>query len=388
MDYREGNNHMFIRILWALVVLSGLCTLRAWGQTTLNPDISAIGDFRVYSHNDPGRPEESEKLNIADPTLELVIGGYLNPYARADIVAAWEEETNAAIEELYVTFLRGLPLNMNVRVGKYRLPFGRLNPTHPHAYPFIFTPLPHQELFGDEGLNDIALQSSFYIPTGSAFTEFSAALLKGNALFGHEHEHIEAADEESERRDLGAFGRLTTSLAVSETAELALGVSALNAPYAEAHHPDTGVVPLESPDQLRATLFGVDFKYKNRPSRYRALQIEAEGLVRIDEQADGFENTTSYGAYGYLDYRFAQRYNVGGIIEWLRRKDVVESDDAEFVAQQDTRRVGLFLGFSPVEETSVIRLAGNWTKPEDEDGFWELTLQLIIGLGPHQPHTF
>ena len=383
---------MFSRMLFTFTALLALGAMGVEAQTTLNPDISAVGDFRVYSHNDPGRSEESEKLNLADPSLELVIGGYLNPYARADIVAAWEEGANAAIEELYVTFLRGLPLNMNARVGKFRLPFGRLNPTHPHTYPFIFIPLPHREFFGEEGVNDIALQSSFYIPTGSAFTEFQAALLKGDALYGHEHEHAaEETEHEEARRDLGVFGRLATSLAVSETAELALGVSALNAPYAEEPHTDTGAMPLETHNQLRATLLGCDFKYKDKPSRYRTLQIEAEGLMRIDEQAEGVANARSYGAYGYLDYRFAQRYNAGGIVEWVRKKDVaypMDPGDGVVVSQQDTRRTGLFVGFSPVEETSVVRLVGNWTKPENEDGFWEVTLQLVIGLGPHQPHTF
>jgi hypothetical protein len=383
---------MIRKILIVLMLLSVVRTTPANAQTSLNPDISAIGDFRVYGHNDAGRASESETLNLADPGLELVVGGYLNPYARADIVAAWEGDENAAIEEMYATFLRGLPLNLNVRVGKYRLEFGRLNPVHPHAYSFIFTPLPHEALFGEEGLNDIAIQSSVYIPTGNAFTEFKAALLKGNTLFGEE-ETTDEAETEDERVDLGVFGRLTSSFAVSETGELALGISALNSPYAEEHLSDTTTEPIGSPNQLRSTILGADLKYKNKPSRYRALQIEAEGLMRIDEQSAGLANTKSYGGYGYLDYRFAQRYNAGGILEWVRQKEVAESEETPGVMsflEHNTWRTGLFVGFAPVEETSLIRLVGNWTKPENENenGFWELNLQLIISLGPHQPHNF
>lgn len=379
------------KMLCVLSVLSILLMHSAGAQTSLNPDLSALGDFRVYSHNDNSRPSEAEKLSLADPALELFIGGYLNPYARADVVVAWHDGHDAAIEELYATFLRGLPLNMNVRAGKYRLEFGRLNPTHPHAYSFVFTPLPHREFFGEEGLSDVALQSSILVPTGSAFTEAKVALLKGSALSGHGHQHAEEEEAEDERSDLGVFARLTTSFATSETGELALGASILNSPYAEEHHDDTSVVSIEEPKQLRATVIGVDLKYKNKPSRYRSLQIEAEALMRTDEQPEELTNTKSYGAYGYLDYRFLQRYNLGGIGEWVRNKELVEPDDPaeeHAILQHDIWRAGLFVGFAPVEETSLIRLAGHWTKPEHEDGFWEVTLQLVFSLGPHQPHNF
>jgi hypothetical protein len=369
--------------LVVVVVLSLFGCSLANAQTALNPDVSAVGDFRVFSHNDEAGEGRKEKVNLAGPEMELNIGGYLNPYARADMVIAWHGDHNAEIEELYATILRGLPFGINLRIGKYLLEFGRLNPVHPHAYSFIERPLPHEMLFGEEGLADMAVRAGVLLPTGEACTELMAGLLKGDVLTGHEHEQ---ADEEN--RDPGFFGRLTNSLAVSESAELAVGASAVNAVYAfherndEEDHSESG--------QLRSWLLGGDIKYKYKPSRYTAVQIEAEGVARVDEQVGDENNLTSYGAYGYIDYRFNQKYNVGGIFEWACKKEATNNDGAEEHSMQkhDTWRAGLFMGFAPIEETSMVRLAGHWTEPEEGDGFWEVMLQFVFSLGPHKPHNF
>jgi len=357
---------LFCTIYFALLFQSAL------SQTTLNPDISAIGQVSVFSHNDLTRLNEQKKLNLTEPSVELNINGYLNPFVRADGVIAWEGEENAVIEEFYATILRGLPLNMNLRAGKYLLEFGRLNPIHPHAYSFIDLPIVHKEFFGDEGLNDAAIRAAFLLPTGNAFTELMGAITKGNALL--EEDALEGND--TTHLNPGAFGRLTTSLAVSETAELSLGTSFLNSVY-----------ELE-PRQLRASIFGGDIKYKNVMSRYSTLLLEGELLYRSQEQ-DSADNLTSYGTYAYVDYKFRKAYNIGGMIDYTSLKSL-EFDTLGIPSEvtSNTWRGALFVGFAPIEETSLIKLVGHWTKPEEADGIWELALQFVFSLGPHKPHNF
>ena len=372
-----------LSVVVALTLAAGVVT----AQTTLNPDISAVGDFRLYSHDDSTRADESEKLNFADPEMELSVGGYLNPYARADVVVAWHKGTNAEIEEVYATILRGLPLGANLRVGKYLLEFGRLNPVHPHAYSFIARPLVHESFFGDHGLSDVAVRASFVVPTGNAFTEIMGAVLKGDALKEHEHGDDEEAGEtehehEDGRRDPGFFRRLATSLALSENSELALGTSVLNEVYGFTEHDEVEEESAD-PEQLRSWVFGGDIKFKSKPSRYRTLQVEAEFLTRVDERHEG-DDLKSYGGYGYIDYRFMQKYNVGGIFERVSRKEAHEEE----THHHKVTRTGLFAGFAPIEETSLVRLAGHYIDPDDGDGYWEVTLQLIVSLGPHKPHNF
>lgn len=363
-----------------LLLLYGM----AVGQTTLNPDISAIGTFQAYTHDDNSRPQEKKELNIEYPSLELMVSGYVNPYVRADAVIAWHGgEHNAEIEEVYATVLRGLPLNANVRVGKYLLEFGRLNSIHPHAYSFIKRPLPHEVFFGDEGLSDMTFRASLLLPTGSAYTELMGGVLKGDALMGHEHEHEhegEEAEEEAEadiKIDPGFFGRLATSLAVSEFGELAFGGTVMNGVY-EAHSED---------EQLRTWLIGGDAKYKCKSNRNRSLQIEGEGIYRMQEQEEG-DDLASYGAYGYVDYRFMQKYNAGGIFEYVSEDHAHDHEGEIHVEKVNTWRAGVFVGFMPIEETSLVRLAGHWTDPGEGDSFGEIMLQFVVSLGPHQPHNF
>jgi hypothetical protein len=368
--------------VWSLTVLP-LCTVMA--QSRYNPEISVVGDMRVYSHNDTTRPDEKEKMNIASPSMEIVAAGYLNPYARADAVISWEGGNNAEVEEVYATILRGLPFGVNLRAGKYLLEFGRLNPVHEHAWSFMERPLPHEAFFGDEGLSDMTIRASFLLPTGNAYTELMGGVLKGDALSG-QHLYGQEGDEEeepaeSERVNPGFLGRLATSLAVSEHAELALGISVVNSVY------ERNVDTLDgSANELRAWVGGADIKYKNKPSRYTTLQIEAEGLLNRQETEDG-DGVTSYGGYGYVDYRFRQKYNAGGIFEYISQKNPEEDEDTG-TAENKTWRAGLFVGFAPIEETSLLRLAGHWTEPDEGDGFWEISLQLVFSLGPHQPHNF
>ncbi len=381
-----------------LVLLSS-----AAAQTRSNPEISVVGDFRAFTHTDAQREDQREKLNLADPSAELFISGYLNPYVSAAATFAWHDGANAEIEEVYATVHRGLPLRAGAKIGRYRLGFGRLNPLHPHAYPFIHTPLPHAAFFGHEGLSDVAAQASFLVPTGSVFTEVSAGLLKGDALQAHAHEHgHQAAHEEAheepseERREPGFLGRWTSSLAVSEPGELAFGLSALRAERAaDEHLHDVDSTHAEH-DPQHAWVLGADLKYKHTPSRYTSLQVELEGMVRSEEHPELDDDLVSHGAYGYVDYRFAQKYNVGGIVEWTRTEAAHEHEEdgarddehALEVERHTTWRTGVFVGWAPVEETTVLRLAAHHTDPEEQDSHWDVVLQLVIGLGPHNPHSF
>ena len=356
-----------LRTLLALLFGGVLWVSSACAQTTLNPDISLVGDVRAFSHDDPSRPTESREFNLPMPNMELMVDGYLNPYARADAVVSWEDGDNANVEELYATILRGLPLGMNVRAGKYRLEFGRLNPTHPHAYSFIYVPLPHAEFFGEEGLNDMALRASFILPTGNLYTEVMGAVLKGDILQGEgtAPDTATAEDTTDTRIKPGFFGRLTTSAAISDNTELTAGVSAVTAEYDRAEH-------------LRAWVFGYDMKYKWRPDRNTSLTLQGE-LLGNHRELDDSTSMTSWGGYGFVDYHFRQKYNAGSIFEYtqgMTDKDV------------HTWRTGVFVGFAPIEETSLVRLVGDWTKPDGVDGFWTATVQFVFSLGPHQPHNF
>ena len=105
------------KILLFLFILFLIANIHS--QSNVNPDISLIGSFNSFTHNIKGTPEYG-KLKFETPSMELFIDGYLNPYSRATANIAYEDG-GFGVEELYVQILRGLPLDMQIKAGKYLL---------------------------------------------------------------------------------------------------------------------------------------------------------------------------------------------------------------------------------------------------------------------------
>lgn len=362
-----------------------LAGLKVYSHEARPPDLSAIGDFKIFSHNDKNRSDEKEKLNIAQPEMELCLEGEVSPGIHGNIVLAWHKEHQAEIEEIYVTIQKGLPLKADFRVGKYLLEFGRLNPVHKHEYSFIKRPLPHEIFFGDEGLSDMAIRALVALPVGGIGTEVMGAVLKGEALKEHEHEAAEEEETHQHKRyDPGFFGRLAGSWPVSETNEIAFGVSAVNTVYAFCEHEEEAGV--EEPVSLRSWLIGGDIRYKYQPSRYSTVQMAAEVIVAWRDSGYDRDFIKSYGAYGFLDFHFRGKYNVGAIIEWVRLREIYPVNEENGATRSDTWRSGVFFGYAPFEETSQVRLAAHGIQHDKDSNAWEINLQLVICLGSHEHH--
>jgi hypothetical protein len=111
----------------AIAVITGI--VRPGRAGVVNPDISVVGQpFMRWtdSADDPARKRAT--LDIGQ--TEFVFDAYLNPYARGTFVAALSEEEGIDLEEGYFQMFRGLPGNIALKGGKYRLGFGKLNPRH------------------------------------------------------------------------------------------------------------------------------------------------------------------------------------------------------------------------------------------------------------------
>ncbi|MEJ2196409.1 MAG: hypothetical protein P8X73_16335, partial [Ignavibacteriaceae bacterium] len=159
-------------VLW-IIIISSIC----YSQTTVNPNISLIGTFNTFTNFNKDTPEYG-KLNFEIPSFELFIDGYLNPYARATANISFEGGEFSA-EEIYANIVRGLPLDIQIKAGKYLLGFGKLNTLHPHAWPFIDRPLWQQIYFSEEGFNDIGLDVSFILPTEEFYSTLTLGAYKG-----------------------------------------------------------------------------------------------------------------------------------------------------------------------------------------------------------------
>src|SRR5262245_24885518 len=153
-------------VLCALLVLACSTPARA---ATPNPDISVVGQPFMRWTDEPGNPDRHHTVFDVGET-EFLFEAALNPYARGCFAVSLAE-SEVALEEGYFSLLRGLPGGITLKGGKYRAGFGKLNPLHPHTYPFSERPgVLAAYLPGDESYNETGLDVSYRLPLPTTWT--------------------------------------------------------------------------------------------------------------------------------------------------------------------------------------------------------------------------
>ena len=368
------------RALLLLVLFAGPLA----AQTTINPDISVIPRFLVMT-DDGGKLasgiREFSRPDFTFQELEIAIQSYLNPYAKGDVILTLPgpdvEGGKLGVEELYASVLRGLPADLNIRIGKYRAEFGKLNLMHPHAWPFITQPLVAERFIGEEGLNDLGMSFSALLPTGEIYTRLTVDVLRGRAVGGV----TGIVDSTSTKPYYSNSARLSSFFTLTDESDLELGLSG----YTGIHDPYA---------RERFWYMNLDVKYKYRASSYISLTLQGEYLLNsrtaiqdrdlkplVDPSGAPVSLTTS-GWYLYADYQFLKIFSVGG------RVDAAQSP---YSKDDKASALSLFFGYYPVEETLGLRLEYQ-NKHSEMPGLSQsvntIALQVLFSMGPHKAHPF
>src|SRR3989475_553222 len=142
-----------------------------------NPDISVIGDFLGGVGN--GNPRSTPSLEMHES--EVGFQAIIDPYARADFFISFGEK-GVNLEEGYLT-LSALPAGLQMKVGKMRAAFGKVNTLHNHVLPWTDRPLVTQNLVGGEdGIDDAGLPFSRILPAPKdLFLEATAQIFRGDS---------------------------------------------------------------------------------------------------------------------------------------------------------------------------------------------------------------
>ncbi len=368
-----------------------------FSQSNINPDISLIGTFNTFTNFNEDTPEYG-KLNFDIPSFELYIDGYLNPYARATANIAFEEGEFSA-EEIYANIVRGLPLDIQIKAGKYLLGFGKLNLFHPHSWPFINRPLFHQVYFSPEGFNDIGINLSFILPTEDFYTTLDLGVYKGDAITNNTGG--EDADAYEVRGNSLIFvGRLGSFFPLGDFSNLDIGLSGSYGDYAKSSFYIPDSIGFSS-EMLPYFYGGLDFKFKYKPDSYTSLVIQGEGIlnqrdvIRGTKTEPAIESINTFGGFIYFDYQFLKQFSVGlkydftyGIIGDEPSYNTLANDD-----MNKTNGIEYWFGYYPIEETLAVRLGAQnlfFDLPDnsEKDSETTITLQLIFSLGPHKAHQF
>jgi hypothetical protein len=331
------------------------------GQS-FNPDISLNGDFvAAYSNREGGKVDDEFLFR----ELEMGFSGAVDPYTRADMIVTVgreDGEFKADLEEAYLTFLQ-LPYNLQARAGKFRAEFGRANPIHLHAVPWIDYPFVIRRYFGDEGLSGTGAELSWLIP--NPWNQYMGLTYE---LFNNDNDTIFAGQEGD---DFTHLFRFKTSRDLSQASTVDLGASIATAPNDGGH------------GGHRATVGGVDLTYHWKPKGqglYRSLLLQSEAYASHTETCHGGES--AWGMYSAAEYQFARRWKLG------LRYDNTELPNR---SSRHERGYSAYLTFLQ-SEFLFWRLGYIYTDRNfEEDGNsddQQVMLQLNWTLGAHPAHKF
>lgn len=139
-------------------------------------DISLDGLFSAGTSTVPDRPLQSLEGGGHDPrkrgftvqNVELSILGAVDPYlnAEAHIVYYLDPLSGETIVELEEAFFltRSLPCGLQLKAGTFLTEFGRINPTHPHAWHWMDQPIINTRIFGPDGLRGPGFRLAWLVP--------------------------------------------------------------------------------------------------------------------------------------------------------------------------------------------------------------------------------
>ncbi len=383
-----------------VTVLSG-----AGGKNYLN--LSLDGLFAAGASTAPDVPalepggHDPAQRGFTVQNLEMVLEGAVDPYFRAQanviLQISPEGESVVELEEAYAT-TTSLPHGFQLKVGQFFTEFGRLNPSHPHAWDFVDQPLVNGRFFGGDGLRSVGARIAWLLPTsfyseayltlqnsqGETLSSFRS--VPGESLFGREIVEREVKSVS----DLLLAPRYAASFDLSDTQTLLVGASAALGPNGTGENGKTRI-------------YGVDgfwkWKAANAFKGFPFVKVQGELMYRdlyADASPDGAQPSTSFddwGGYLQINWGFKPGYvaglrfdSVGGDSGGLEGGDPTDNPDTDALRRRI--RLSPVLTWFPTEY-SKLRLQYNFDRGDafvdDEHSLW---LQLEFLLGAHSAHKF
>ncbi|MEN6321163.1 MAG: hypothetical protein ABFD82_20780 [Syntrophaceae bacterium] len=361
------------------------------GSFMTNPNISLVLNTYAYSSN--LRNDEIRNRGIQGYTQEGIdrrngfnldaaelyiyapVDPYFNLYATIPV-----KEDGAELEEAYFV-TTSLPVGHQIKGGKFKSGFGRLNSQHPHAWDFVDAPLPYRAFIGDEGINEKGVQYTYLLPL-SFYTLFGVEALQGEntPLFG--------ADAANGIHAYSFFAK--ASLDVGDNATVLFGPSVI------AGKTKTDTITTDSDFTGDSTLYGFELTYKWKPSKNQGFKLQSEYLYRSQSGDLTDINLASVqrlkrcqdGLYIQGVYRWNQ-WDIGARYDTISLfKDDYKLDGAKQDLGRRPWRATAMVDYN-FSEFALFRFQYNHDESDVNGKInHELFLQAVFSIGAHGAHQF
>ncbi len=376
-----------------------------FSQQSFVPDISLIVDSAYVYRNIanetfsslkiPGFTNGIEEFGINGFNLnyaELSFASTVDPYFDLLAVIPVTPE-GVELEEAFIN-TRSLPFSFQLKAGKFRSSWGRLNSMHEHAWNFNDPPVVYTALFGGEQLNETGVQLNWLAP-------FDTYLLLGTEILQGENKSSFGTKgftlgkntiEEINRPNL-VLGFAKTSVDIGNLTLLG-GLS-----YAQGATRQNE----KAEDPKDSTAFdgftrvvGADLTLKYFLTSYTYLALQSEFMYRnlSGSNYDSANNITSVsknqsGLYSQLIWRFNELWRTGLRYDLMLQNDIFEKN-------VNTNSPGNLARYSAMveydaTEFSRFRLQFNHDRSKFAENIIpvnEMYLQLNMSIGAHGAHAF
>lgn len=339
-----------------------------------NPALSLVLDTAVaaYSAAKPlltgGHDPKRNGFNLQQ--LELHAESSVDPYLtmQGNIVFA---QFGVEVEEIYAETL-ALPHGLQVKAGQFLTAFGRINPTHLHAWSFADQALLIGKFFGSEGSRGLGAQLGWllplpwYVEVRASATDAAGACCARSFLGGTDLP-VRAPN------DLLATASVKTFVPFDDDWSLSIGASGQSGPNA-------------SGNANRSAIAGGDLYLRYRPvadSERRSISLQVEHAVRA-RQIPG-RSLVDHAGYAHLVAQIALRWEVGARTEWTTG---VADDPLDPTWSGDRQRHAAQVTFLP-SHFSRLRFHATIDRPAwRADPIYGALVALEALIGAHGAHAY
>lgn len=366
------------------------------GSFMTNPNISLVLDTFAYESSLKGNEQKSRgipgfttngldrdkgfNLREAEFFMFAPVDPYFDLYANLPI-----DENGISIEEAFAV-TTALPVGFQIKGGKFKSNFSRLDAQHPHAWDFFDIALPYRAFLGDEGLGGEKGVQFTYLPPFPVYTLLGAEVLQGenSLLFGK--------DARSGPHAFSFF--VKNSLDIGDST-LYFGPSVLFGKAKSTSIADNTEFRGDS------TLLDMEAVWKWKPSTTQSVILQSEYLYLL--QNGNLQGLDATGVpTGTIDSlrRRQDGFYIQALYQWYRwrfgaRYDMLALFSDTFKQAGVSRNLGstpwratASIEFNPSEFTRI-RLQYNHDRSgRDGRSNDEGILQFLFGIGAHAAHTF
>jgi len=339
------------------------------GQRSLqaiNPEISVTGDQYGLFTVDENKYYPAMKSGAYFRVLGIHIQSNLDPFSFAKAAIGLTPE-GIELGEAYATWTKFIP-NVSLTVGKFRQQFGVVNRWHAHSLDQFDFPLAMTTILGGEGLNQIGISFDWTMPSITA--DANTLTLQ---ITNGQNDHLFAGEAFTFPSVLARFKNYW-DLSRNTYIELGLtGMYGLN----KTSILDSNGISIGENDGT-TLLGGVDLTYFWQPvnkALYKSFTWRSELYYGNKELY--IDRITALGGYSYIEYKFAEQWEVGTRFDYTQPFEV---DNSSRYSYQIVPYITYWQS-----HWVKLRLQYNYLNGTDySDAISTIRLQLVWAVGPHK----